>query len=349
MSSWISKNYEKVVLGGAVAAALGLAYFGWSHLSKVDEEFVINLRGGGNNNTAVRDADLVDKAGASLKLNRKWEQAIVDERPVDLFVGVPLFVSSAAPDTTVDLVKKDSQPVHPPIDNIWWLQNRLDPGFGDSPSRDPDGDGFSNLEEFTAKTDPNNAKDFPSLIEKLMYVKDESLGWVILPSYGSDGKFPIKYEDTSRQTNKSDAANLIGPGDSFFLKGPMANRFKLLGSEVRKEMNRAIGIEQDITILRVEDQRPNKKGTVYEFPSPLNDQRKNQFLKYDRTAVFSLEALGMAGKEFKVEENTTFSLPPGGAKKDYLLKSVTPAGVVIEKVDGGTPPVEIKKGAMPAK
>ncbi len=348
MSSWISKNYEKVVLGGAVAAALGLAYLGWSRLSTVDEEFVNDLKGSGSNATAVRDADLVTKAIVSLKLNREWKQAIVDDRPVDLFTGVPLFVSAAAPDTTVDLVKKDSAPVHPPIPNIWWLENRLDPGYGDSPSRDPDGDGFSNLEEYEAGTDPNNSKVFPSLIEKLMYVKDESLGWVLLPTYGSDGKFPIKYEDTTRATNKSDAANLIGPGDTFFLKGPMKDRFKFLGSEVRKEMNRAINMEQDVTILRIEDQRPNKKGTVYEFPSPLNDQRKNQFLKYDRTAVFSLEALGMGGKEFKVEENTTFSLPPGGAKKDYLLKSVTPAGVVVEKIGGGQP-VEIKKGAMAGK
>ena len=39
--------------------------------------------------------------------------------------------------------------------------------------------------------------------------------------------------------------------------------------------------------------------------------------------------------------------PPGGEKKDYLLKSVTPAGVVVEMVDGGQT-VKISKGAMPA-
>ncbi|MEO5914319.1 MAG: Amuc_1099 family pilus-like system protein [Luteolibacter sp.] len=192
-----------------------------------------------------------------------------------------------------------------------------------------------------------NVELLPSLIGKLMYVKDESRAWVLRPGFGADGGFPITYEDSSRQTNKRAPAELIGPGDSFFLTGPMANRFKLLGSEVRREISKATKSERDVTIVRIEDQWPNKKGTVYEFPSPLNDQRKNEFLQYDRTAVFSLGATGVEGKEFKVEENTAFSLPPGGEKKDYLLKSITPTGVIVEIVDGGKM-VEIRKGAMPA-
>jgi len=193
-----------------------------------------------------------------------------------------------------------------------------------------------------------NMDVLPSLIGKLMYVKDESRAWVLRPGYGVDGRFPMIYEDSSRQTNKSDPAKLIGPGDSFFLTGPMANRFKLLGSKVRREeMNKATNIEFDVTVVRVEDQQSNKNGVVYEFPSPLAEQRKNEFLQFDRTAVFSLEAAGMEGTEFKVEENTAFSLPPGGEKKDYLLKSITPAGVVVEMVDGGKT-VDISKGAVPA-
>ena len=76
----------------------------------------------------------------------------------------------------------------------------------------------------------------------------------------------------------------------FFAKAPMMNRFKLLGSEVRKELNKAIKIEKEVTIVRIEDQRPNKKGTIYEIPSPLSEERMNEHLKYDRTAVLSLEA-----------------------------------------------------------
>ncbi len=171
----------------------------------------------------------------------------------------------------------------------------------------------------------------------------------LIPRYGSDGKFPFNYEDSTKATNKTGAATMMGPGDLFFTDGVMKNRFKFLGSEVRKELNPKINIEMDVTFVRIEDQRPNKKGTTYEFPAPLNEQRKNEHVKYDRTAVFSLEALGYAGKEFKVEENTTFSLPPDGARKNYLLQEVTPDSVTVEftPAEGDKETVVIKKGSMP--
>jgi hypothetical protein len=346
--SWFAKNYEKAALGGTVALAFGLAFMGYSKFSSVEQDFGTGLKGQGNNNAAVRDADLIPKILASLKLDRTWNQALDGDRPVDLFTGIPLFISSLAPDKPIDLLK--DAPVHPPIPNIWWIENRLDPGFADSPNRDPDQDGFSNLEEFNAKTDPNSAKSLPSLIAKLMYVKDESLTWVLRPGYGSDGSFPFNYQDDKGGVNKAVGADLIAPGGLFFAKPPMKDRFKLLGSEVRKELNKKINIEMEVTIVRIEDQRPNKKGVIYEIPAPLSEQRRNEHLKYDRTAVFSLEALGLNGKEFKVEENTKFALPPDGPKKDYLAKVVTPESVTVEYTNpaGEIKTFQIGKGGLAA-
>jgi hypothetical protein len=345
--SWFSKNYEKAALGGTVVVALGLAYMGWSKYGNVEQDFTVTAAGQPNNNTAVKDADLIPKAVASLKLNRILEQGMEGDRPVDLLTGIPLFVASSAPEKPIDLLK--DSPVHPPIPNIWWIKNSIDPGFADSPTRDPDQDGFSNLEEFSAKTDPNDDKSVPSLIAKLMFLKDESIGWVIRPGYGSDGSFPFKFRDTKGGVNQTGAADMVAPGGMFFIKPPMKDRFKFLGAEVRKELNKKINIEMDVTIARIEDQRPNKKGTIYEFPSPLSEERQNEHLKYDRTAILSLEALGLSGKEFKVEENTTFALPPEGAKKDYLLKTVTPDSVVVEYTNpaGEKKSVTINKGSMP--
>lgn len=344
--SWFSKNYEKAALGGAVVLALGLVYLGWSKLDGVADAFGAGLKGAGNNNTAVTGADLIPKAVQSMKLDRSVTQALDDKRPVDLFTGIALFVASSAPEKPVDLLK--DAPVHPPIPNTWWLENRLDPGFADSPNRDPDGDGFSNKEEFLAKTNPNNNKSVPELIAKLMYVKDDSLAWVIRPGYGDNGKFPFSYLDSKQQTNKIRAGEMIEPNGLFFATGVMAQRFKLLGSETRKEISKSTKSEMEVTIVRIEDQRPNKKGLVYEIPSPLSEDRKNEYAQYDRAAVFSLEAIGLSGTEFKVDENTTFALPPTAPKKDYLLKKVTPAAVTVEYTDaqGVLKTVEIAKGSL---
>ncbi len=346
--SWFSKNYEKAALGGAVVLALGLAYFGWAKFGGVEDDFGLGLKGAGNNNTAVPDAEKIPMAMQSMQLDRTWKQALDGQRPVDLFTGIALFVAKSAPDKPLDLVT--GEPVHPPIPNTWWIENRLDPGFADSPDRDPDGDGFTNREEFDAKTDPNSAKSHPPLIAKLMFAKDESLVWVVRPGYGSEGKFPFNFEDGKGGKNRITAAEMIGPGEIFFNKEPMKGRFKLLGSENRKELNPRTNIEMDVTIVRIEDQRPNKKGVVYEFPSPLaDDERKNDHLKYDRTAVFTLEAIGQQGIEFRVEENTTFGLPPDAAEKNYFLKTVTPESVTVEYPDaaGARRSVEIRKGSFP--
>jgi hypothetical protein len=182
---------------------------------------------------------------------------------------------------------------------------------------------------------------------KLMYVRDESVAWVIKPSFGSEGKFPFIYEDSKRGTNRTGAANMIGVGELFFPAGVMQDRFKLLGSEARKITNPRTKAESEVTIVRIEDQRPNKKGMIYEFPSPFKEEQKADYVKYDRTAVLSLQAVGLSGKEFKVEENTTFSLPPDGPKKNYRLKEVTPASITIEDVDGKGKPIVITKGNMP--
>jgi hypothetical protein len=329
--SWFAKNYEKAALGGAAAVALGLAYMGWSDYGSVEADFGLGLKGQGNNATAVKDADLIPSALASLKLDRTWEQARDGERPVNLFTGISLFVSSLAPEKPIDLLT--GEPIHDPIPNTWWIENRIDPGFADSPDRDPDQDGFSNREEFEAKTNPNNSKSVPALIAKLIFVRDETLTWVLRPGIGDGAQFPFTYEDSKGGKNKAGVAEMVAEGSLFFAKDPMANRFKLLGSEARKELNKSTNIEKEIMIVRIEDQRPNKKGTVYEFPSPLSEERKNDHLKYDRTAVLSLEAIGMEGKEFKVEENTTFALPPTSTQKDYLLKSITPVSITVEYTD----------------
>jgi len=345
--SWFSKNYEKAALVGALVLALALIALGWNKNAAVAEDFGAGLIGGGNNNTAVASAELIPKALQSMKLDRTWIQEKAGERPVDLFTGIALFVSSNAPDKPVDLLT--SPPIHPPIPNTWWLEHRLDPGFADSPKRDPDGDGFTNMEEFLANTDPNNNKSFPELISKLMYVRDESLAWVLRPGWGDDGKFPFSYEDSKRQINRIPAGDMVAPNGLFFPKGPMAKRFKLLGSEVRKELSPKTHVQMEVTMVRIEDQRPNKKGVVYEVPSPVLEERKNDYLHYDRTAVFSLEALGLNGTEFKIEENTSFALPPDAPKKDYLLKKVDPESVTVEYTNakGTLKTVKINKGGFP--
>ncbi len=331
--SWISENYEKAAVGVATVALLGLTFMGWHRLNSVEEDFSDEPAGSGQNDPAVPAADEVSTARSSFQLKHEWTKGDYEGRPVDLFTGVPLFVNKNNQVDPVDL--PTSPPVHPPVPNQWWIDNRIDPGFGDSPQRDADEDGFSNVEEFTAQTDPNDPREFPSLIGKLGYVGDEAVEWVLRPGFEAQGGFTFDYSDSLRRKARVSAANVVMPGETFFGEGPMENRFKLLGSERRKQANEAIGAEVDVTIVRVEDQKPNKKGIVYEIPSMFRKKDARQFSNHDRTAILSLAALGMEGQEFKVEERSSFSLPPDGKEKVYMLKEITPEKITVEHTAQG--------------
>jgi len=349
--SWLANHYEKAALGGALLCTLGLAYGGWKALANVEEDFVSNVRGRGNNETAVASADSVVNAISSLALARQWSREKHEDRAVDLFISIPLFVTADAPNRPVDLLRDD--PVHPPIPNTWWLENRIDPGYEDSPNRDPDGDGFSNMEEYLAGTDPNDPESHPPLISKLKFVGEESLAWVLRPGHANQsGGNTFRYYDNhapNRRTNNTGAANPVEAGGLFFESGVAQNRFKLLGHEQREEFNERTNASVNRTLARIEDQRPNKKGTIYEFPAPLSEANMQLYLQFDRTAIFTLEAIGRSGVEFKVEEFTTFKLPPDGEGPEHKLLSVSPEQAVVEYTDaeGVKRSVTIPKGSLP--
>ncbi len=347
----MSKNYEKAAVGGAAVAALGLAFLGWTQVGGVAEDFSSPTKGEGNNDPAVAVAPQVAKAASSLVRKLAWTRGDADGRQVDLFTGIPLFVKRDAPELAVDLVTDPD--IHPPIKNTWWIQYRLDPGFGDSPSRDPDGDGFSNLEEFNAKTDPADPASHPSFIDKLKYGTDESIQWALRPGYPEGGGCPFTYKDTKGGKAKSETGKPVLPDELFFKsKDSTPPRFKLVELKPVKEMNKAINVEQEVIYAVVEDQKPNKKGTTYRLKVAYPEGDVAKWAQFDRSAVLSLEAAGNEGKSQTIEENTRFGLPFESKAKDFLLKKVTPDDIEVEHTDpksGAKTLFKCSKGGFPTK
>lgn len=333
--SWMSENYEKAFLGGGAVVALALAFFGWRASSGVDNELQNPATGRGSNDTAVPGAELLPGVLNSMQGQHQWQQAVIDERPLDLFTGIALFARKDS-DQPVDLWKDD--PVHPPIDNRWFLDNRIDIGFADSADRDPDRDGFSNREEFDAKTLPNDPKSHPALIAKLTYNDQEVKTWLLMYSMDvspTENQFKYRHQDSGDKEFRMGIEQMAKPGDILMFKdpGPGTDRWKLLGIEERKEMNERTKVMETRKFASIEDQKPNKKGDKFEVPRKIPRANLPNFVRRDRTAVLELRAIGFLGKPFKVEERTSFALPPGTAEKNCFLKEVTDDSVVVE-IDG---------------
>ena len=63
-----------------------------------------------------------------------------------------------------DLVKVEIDSDKDGLPNDWELQYGFNPNDGKDATADPDGDGFTNLEEFEAKTDPKDKKSHPDYL-----------------------------------------------------------------------------------------------------------------------------------------------------------------------------------------
>ena len=353
------KNIEKILLGVAVLAAGGLIYLGVSKSGAVEDDFSARPGGKHGTETEIKGAMKVTEVVSSRTSNRTFDIATIPsdkleggEREVNLFTGVPLFANRDDPNNPIDLVT--SPDVHPPIPNVWWLKYNVSPQFGDSPRRDDDGDGFTNREEFDASTDPGGLNIHPPLVAKLSYVKDESEPWRVEFGFETGGLWLPKIKSGALPNEKGPKNRAafdkgLKPGDVFFADEFMKGRFKFIKIEERIVRNERMNIDQTIRFGIFEDQKENKKGLTYEVPNRLPRAQYENYQQFDRTAVLDLQALGLGGKEFKIEERTKFALPPTAKEKDYLLKEVTPEAIVVEWTDkdGNPQSVTIPKGGLP--
>ena len=349
--SKLPKNFEKTLLGVAGLAAVGFAAMGFMKSSGVAEDFPEPPAGSRKNIVDIPEAEAAAASTSSLKLNRAFEPSVdEDDNAIDQFVGIRLFADKNNPNEPVDIRK--GKPVHPPIPNKWWIEKGADPTYANSPDRDDDKDGFTNREEFEAKTHPVDPKSVPALINKLAYLKDESTMWYVQFGFESEGKWAPKIvgitPDGKKFENKISALEMIKPGETFFKDKakPMAERFKFTGVIEKEVTSERTKLKQMVKFGQYEDLKANKKGEKYESQYGLPEAQLNASAYYDRTAVLDLQAIGFEGQEFKVEERTKFALPPDAPEKNYTLKKVTPEAIEVEYTDaaGATQTVEIKKG-----
>ena len=347
--SKLPKNFEKTLLGIAGLAAVGFAAMGFMKSSGVAEDFPAPVAGSPKNDPVIPEAEAASASNNSLKLNRAFEPHEDNGRPVDLFVGIRLFANKNDPNKPFDPIG-DPKEMHPGIPNTWWVNEGADPTYANSPDRDDDEDGFSNREEYEAKTKPTDEKSVPALINKLAYLKDESTMWYVQFGFESEGKWAPKLlgrpPGGQQFKNSVSALEMIKPGETFFKDKEMAGRFKFTGIIEKEVTSERTKLTQKVKFGQYEDLKPNKVGEKYESQYGLPDAQITASAYYDRTAVLDLQAIGYEGKEFKVEERTKFALPPDAPEKKYTLKKVTPDAIEVEYTDpaGATQTVEIKKG-----
>lgn len=344
MAANLSASYDKIILVLAIVIALGLGASVFLNAGKIEEEF--KSPGGGN--YGVPEMGSTDrfkaqtaKIGTPVTLAGPITEGT--KRPINNFVGTPLFLKAGNAEA-IDLGDETYPAVHPPIPNKWWLENRIDPGYSDSPGRDPDLDGFSNLDEFNGKTNPNDATSFPSLIAKLECAMLEKRFFKL--TYSSDTSagelkpgdtFKFKYDEMIGGRRKSTSSAYMTPGkgaaSNLFNEGGGQLRYEFKSVQQRTEVNPKTKIKETSNYALLEDVGSPKKGTQIE----LKKGARNGVIITDYTAVLFLNAVGEAANQAKIPERSSFSLPfdPNAAKKPYTFTGVNDSGqALIEWQEG---------------
>ena len=309
--SWFSENYEKAAIGGAAAIVVGLGFIIWSSHNAASGAFEVEA------SEKIDDASVaglprMQEVNESLTKDHEIVTASVNDRSVNLFTSIPLFVKRNDESTAIDL--EEGGAVHEGIDNKFWLQYGLDPGFENSPQLDPDEDGFTNMDEYTAGTSPVEFDSHPDPVLKLAIVSVETTQLHIKASnFGSD-KATFRIETKGRKS-LGKINTPIKPGELIaFTNDFMKNRFKFV----------SYSKDSGVGLWEIEDLKPNKKGRRYLFNRRGNmaGAAKREFGIMDSIVEFELKAIKQEGKTFKVEENNKFSLPYGAEEKNYLFKSI---------------------------
>jgi len=339
----MSQNYHKAALGGGVAVLAIVGYLSWSKGSELQAGFESDASAKKSEDASVPGGEVVDDIITSIKNTDPLEQNSTSEgRPVDLFTSVDLFVANGNIDSTVDLLDPDLPPVHPPIPNPWWVNNNVDPSFSDALERDQDSDGFSNLEEFEAETNPSDPKDYPLLVHKLAVKEVDSTYWLLeLNSSLGNDDFQFRYNDSKNISLRMSATNNVESGDVFFSDGPKKGRFKVI-KKIEKEVEEK-GRKVKKTFATVEDLKPNKGNIKFDVPLRPKKDKLTDFYRFDNTVTFILNAVGQEGKEIVVEENTTFKVTADGKTIEYKLvevdmgerPNVKPLAAIVEYDDEG--------------
>lgn len=340
----------------------------------------------------VTDLDAAGTAAATLtaaaenaKKEKERSRKIVDIAPEGAIVNnkprfTPIFFSpelwqvsidSKKMTTVIDIYDPKAESLHNGVPNSWFISNNISDALGraDGLALDSDGDGFTNMEEFGAKTSPSDPNSLPPLIEagkanhKLEVVSTRTDKAVIevesmLAYDANPTETSITIHADRSGSNRLGKKFKVKPGDSFDLSGNKdgkSKRFTVVGFEKMTYAD-SVGNKSEESALRVRDNvtltgekefviRP---GLTRVRPGAKNSDIGTPNVKgrdiNDASATLRVTAGPKAGTAFEVMLNDTFQVP-GNEKISCKLESIDAQGTVNVRPEGAESPILVPKAA----
>jgi hypothetical protein len=248
-----------------------------------------------------------------------WSAPVRNNKPVPLFKSVLLVLKG---EEIFDMFL-DEPALRPPLTNKWLRENMhnmeyLHPNVAEL---DPDDDGFTNLEEFTGNTDPNNPNSHPPITDKLFLVQRIEHKYLVTLKSAGDPPYQVTIttEDGRRRGSFVEIGKPFGVGGRF-----VAKKFE------KKEVPDPRLGTKDVSELTVEDTlRKNEIVLVKDVDVNLAE--------YEGVFEFRLKYL----KKVQAKKGDNFRIP-GHEGTTYKVIDIQEDSAVIAPLKAdGTPEKEI--------
>ena len=161
---WIKTKYDRAILLVATALLLLSTVFVFLKMKSINEVFAAYFSPASKNTTIKPlDIDPINAARDALASPAKWKKG-----DKTVFVGAQWILRK---DGRLEPFDSGMSEVHPGIPNKWFIDSSIDLLAPDAPEQDPDGDRFSNRDEFAGGTNPSDPSLHPPFSNKLRLAK----------------------------------------------------------------------------------------------------------------------------------------------------------------------------------
>ncbi|MGC1482045.1 MAG: Amuc_1099 family pilus-like system protein [Chthoniobacterales bacterium] len=301
---WFKKHYDRVILAGLGLLLTAVAAF--IILNALSFGEVFDERNSRKPPSAEYDRPDVEAVQA--EIDSVTDPAQWGAGEGSLFVSKPYVLREGE---LINPLAEGSSQLHPPVDNEWLVKYDLDYARGDILQADPDGDKFSNLEEFNAGTDPTTEGSQPPYITKLRLKEFIQIPFRLKFSGSPDNgeTFTINTRDLKGATKFVKLGDMIEGSD-----------YKVTTYE--KKTRDKNGLQLNVSELTVENQETGEK-IVLVYDEEIN-----------YPTGFALFSYLWDGSEQKVKKNDSFSVAPEPDVK-YKLIDISATEALIQRASSG--------------
>jgi hypothetical protein len=294
---WIRANYDRFAVLVAALFLFLCAFFIWQRTLEFPGNFaalqssqVPKKAGPLPNATALQDA------GEGLRQPSQWT---IGGRS-GLFVPEKHFIGPNGLPATLQNTQ-----IHPPVPNEWLEQFGLPIADADVLTQDPDGDGFTNLDEWQFHNNPTDKSSHPDYLTKLK-----------MKSFTRE-PFRMRFDSWVEDTYGINTIDLKEPTQFLKLGDTIrGTEFKIVKFTEKSEVN-SIGTNVDVSELLLEHETTREQLTLIKEKTAVSPESVANFIYSWGTP-----------REFPVRKDQEFSLPPHDEIK-YKLIDVQPDKAVI--------------------